>query len=252
MIKFHLKIQNNMITTNLLYIITGIVIIFNVLIRIFPTTFIDVSFIDSYNSFFRTIIPINLFTYCDVYLLLLFIVIILFSIGTDFGNSMEDISLAIGGSNTNKFMVRKLISLLVLYIIFHMISFINIYSLYIKLIGHKASLIPFTEIILCSFSTNIFIISLSLLILFLVRDITVSITIIASYYLIEESLWRCKIFKEYGVLGHLYQYYDYENGEMIKFKLIYILIAIVLLIITYKISKRKFSGKAHFIFRGHK
>ncbi|MBE6058614.1 MAG: hypothetical protein E7215_00345 [Clostridium sulfidigenes] len=93
--------------------------------------------------------------------------------------------------------------------------------------------------ILCSFTANIFIISLSLLVLFLVRDIAVSITIITSYYLIEESLWRGKLLKKYGILGHLYNYYDYSSGEMIRIKIIFILISLVLLLTTYKLSRRK-------------
>ena len=196
MIKFHLKLQNNMITTNLLYAIICFVILFNILIRIFPSTFIDLSIISSYNPYLKNIIPVELFTYCDVYLLILFIVLIFFSLGVDFNNSMEEISLAVGGSKTNKFMLRKLLSMLFLYIIMYIISFINIYSLYLEFIGSKVQIMPFKEIILFSFTTNFFIISLSLLILFLVRDIAVSITIITSYYLIEESLWRCKILKK--------------------------------------------------------
>jgi len=152
---------------------------------------------------------------------------------------MEEISLAIGGSKTNKFMIRKLFSMLFLYMIMYTMSFINIYSLYIKLVDNKVSIMPFKEIILCSFTSNIFIISLSLLVLFLVRDIAVSITIITSYYLIEESLWRCKLLKKYGILGHLYNYYDYSSGEMIMIKIIFILISLVLLLITYKLSRRK-------------
>lgn len=241
MIRFHLKLQNNMITTNLLYIITILVFLFNISLRIFPGTFIDLGVIGNNNLSLSSIIPVKLFTYCDVYLLILILVLIFFSLGVDFNNSMEEISLTIGGSKTNKFMLRKLLSLLFLYMIMYVISFINIYTLYLKLLGSNATLMPLKEIILCSFTTNIFIISLCLLILFLVRNITVSITIIASYFLVEESLWRCKVFQKYGILGHLYNYYDYSQLEMVKVKLIFILVSLVLLVITYKLSKRKIS-----------
>lgn len=239
MLKFHLKLQNNMITTNLLYAIISFIILFNILIRLFPYIFIDVSSILNHSQFVKSIIPVKLFTYCDVYILILFIVIIFFTLGIDFNNSMEEISLAIGGSKTNKFMIRKLFSMLFLYMIMYTMSFINIYSLYIKLVDNKVSIMPFKEIILCSFTANIFIISLSLLVLFLVRDIAVIITIITSYYLIEESLWRGKLLKKYGILGHLYNYYDYSSGEMIRIKIIFILISLVLLLTTYKLSWRK-------------
>lgn len=236
MIKFYLKIQNNMLTKNLLYIISLIVIALNIIIRIFPQTFIDRISID-YDL--RNVNPTSIYTYCDVYLLLLFIILIFFFIGTDFNNSMEDISLAIGGSRTNKFFLRKLISLLLLYLILYTVTFANIYTLYIKLINVSGSLIPLKEILFYCITTNIFIISLSLFILFLSRDIAVSTSIITAYYLIEESLWRCKITQEHGILGHVYQYNIFFRGEFLQEKLIYSCVSLILLFIVYKLSKRK-------------
>lgn len=233
MIKFYLKIQNNMITKNLLYIVTLLVLIFNVIIRIFPRKFINISIED--NSL--KIIPYKLYTYCDVYLLILFIILIFFFLGTDFKNSMEEMTLAIGGSNTNKFMARKLISILSLYVVLYLVSFVNIYTLHIKLANHNNIFVPLKEIIFYSITTNIFIISLSLFILFLSRDIAVSTTIITSYYLIEEALWKCKVTQGKGILGHIYQYYDYESGELFKVRIVYIIVSIILLFITYRMNR---------------
>lgn len=241
MIKFYLKIQNNMITKNLLYIVTFLVLMFNVIIRIFPRKFINIS---RANSSVK-MIPYNLYTYCDVYLLILFIVILFFFLGTDLKNSMEEITLAIGGSSINKFMLRKLISILSLYIVLYLISFVNIYTLHIKLANHNNIFIPLKEIIFYSVTTNIFIISLSLFILFLSRDIAVSTTIITAYYLIEEALWRCKVTQGKGILGHLYQYYDYQSGELLKVKIIYIIVSSILLFFTYRMIRYSGSSFRH-------
>lgn len=235
MIKLYFKIQNNMLTTNLLYLITALVLIVNIAIRIFPGVFISFPVNRSFYSGRIKIAPISLFTYCDVYLLLLFIILIFFFLGTDFTNSMEEITLAVGGSRTNKFMARKLGTILFVYLILYVISFANIYSLY----STSFTMISLKDIIFSSLTTNIFIISLSLFVLFVFKDIAVSTTIITAYYLIEEALWRCKIMDKYGILGHIYQYYDYVNGEFYKIRIVYLMLSVVLLFITYKISKRK-------------
>lgn len=246
MIKFYLKIQNKIFVKNLLIIVTFFVLIFNFFIRIFPNDFIKLDVRQgAYKTFFINIVPIELFTYCDVYLLLLFVILIFFFLGVDFNNSMEEITLAVGGSKTNKFMLKKLVSILVLYFSLYIISFINIYTIYLNLIDGRGSLIQLKEIIFYCIVTNIFIISLSLFILFLFRDIAVSVSLITFYYLIEEALWRCKITQTNGILGHLYQYYNYSKGDIYRVKLFYLAASIILLVITYKISNRKSSFKLY-------
>jgi hypothetical protein len=244
MIKFYLKFQNNMLTKNLLYIITSFVLFFNILIRVMPEKFIPVFNVFN-NTSSRPMIPQNLFVYCDVYLLMLFIILIFFFLGSDFNNSMEEIALVVGGSKTNKFMIRKLASILILYAILYFISFCNIYLLYKGRIGANEVLLPMAELLLYSITTNIFVISLSIFILLISRDIAVSTSLITAYYLIEESLWRCKITQTNGILGHIYQYYDYEQGELLKVKLVYMLLSIILLFSSYKLSQRKIHLKSY-------
>lgn len=248
-IKFYLKFQNNILTKNLLVIVTSITLIMNLIIRFFPKNFITVPYHFSDVSDSRTIMPFSLFTYCDVYLLVLFVVLMFFFLGVDFDNSMEEISLASGGSRGNKFFIRKIVVLLALYFVLYLITFINIYTLYLNMLDPKDVLIPIKEIILFSFVTNVFIISLSLFILLITRNIAVSISIITAYYLIEESLWRCKVMQTNGILGHMYQYQDYADGELYSIKLIYLFISIILLFLSYKISQRKLRLR---LFRGSK
>lgn len=242
MIRFYLKIQNNMLTKNLLYIVTIIVVLFNAAIRISPKSFINFPAVSMYKEQgirIVNIVPAALFTYCDEYLLVLFIILIFFYLGVDFSNSMEEIGLAVGGSKINKFMARKLVTILLLYFGLYIVSWANIYTLYVRALEGTEALIPLKQIILFSFSTNLFIISLSLLVLMITRDIAVSTSIITAYYLIEEALWRCKVTEKYGILGHIYQYEDYGQGQVYKFKLFYIIISVLILFVTYKISQRK-------------
>lgn len=239
MIKFYLKLQNKMLTKNLLYIVAFLVLIFNVILRIFPEVFINIPNA-SYNLYDSILVPIELFTYCDGYLLMLFIILIFFFLGVDYSNSMEEIALVVGGSKTNKFMARKLVTLLMAYIVVYTITFVNIYTIYIKFSGNTKFL-PIKEIIFYSFTTNLFVITLSLFLLFFFRDIVISTSIITAIYLIEELLWRCKVMDTNGILGHIYGYFDYEHGEIYKVKFIYIILSLVLLFATYMLSKRKAS-----------
>lgn len=239
MIKFYMKIQNKMLTRNLLYIISIAVLLINIILRVFCNKFFPATYFGGEGSIFVKINVYKLYTYCDIYLLVLFIILMFFYIGTDFKNSMEDISLAIGGSKTNKFMLRKLGVLLLVYSFLYIITFINVYNIYMRVIPKDSTLVPLREVVFYSITTNLFIISLSLFILFLLKDIAVSTSIITAYYLIEEGLWRCNVMRKWGILGHMYQYYDYAPGEIVKVKLVYIVLSIVLLFLTYKLSQRK-------------
>jgi len=238
MIKFYFKILNRMLVKNLFCIVIFLLLIFNTIIRIFKEKFIHIPAINN-STMVINLIPNKLYSFCDLYLLLLFVILIFFFLGIDFKNSMEDLALSIGGSRTNKFMLRKLTIILLLYFALYFVSFVNIYTLYLTMLPGKILLTPLKEIIFYSMVTNIFIISLSLFILFLSRDAAVSTSIITAYYLIEEGLWRCKVTQKYGILGHIYQYNDYENGEILKIKLFYLLLSLILIFLTYKISKRK-------------
>lgn len=248
MIRFYFKIENKMLTENLLYLVIALVLEVNIFIRIFPRMFISLPVDRNYSGGIKTV-PAFLFVYCDVYLLMLFIILIFFFLGTGFTNSMEEITLAAGGSRTNKFMARKLGAILFVYLILYVVSFVNIYSLYSTLLSDNMAMIPLKDIILCSLTANIFIISLSLFLLFAFKDIAICTSIITAYYLVEEALWRCKIMDKYGILGHIYQYYDYANGEMYNIKAIYLMLSIILLFITYKISKRKKNAFGKFIWK---
>ena len=136
-------------------------------------------------------------------------------------------------------MTRKLFCLLCLYIPVYIISFINIYTLYVSYSPSYIVLINLSEIILMSLTTNIFIISISIFVLMLLRDHIVTITLILSYFLIEECLWRCKITQKYGILGHLYEYADYAPGEMIKIKIVYLILSFIFMLLACKLSMRE-------------
>ena len=54
----------------------------------------------------------NLFSICDFYLLLTYVVFIIFTIGMDYKNSMSFISLSASKSRSNDYMVNKIITLI--------------------------------------------------------------------------------------------------------------------------------------------
>ena len=204
------------------------------LIRVFPGKFIHFrSYADL--NIAKEIVPRELFIYCDVYLLIIFIIMIIFFIGMDFLNSMASITLVSGGLRINKFMLRKIIVILLVYISLYIITYTNIYTIFLSIIGKEATLIPIWFSIKISLVSNIFIIALSLFLLFLTREVSVSIIIVVSYYFIEEYLWRCKITQGAGLLSHLYYYYDYSQSSTIC----YFIAAWILLIATYFLAQRE-------------
>lgn len=240
MIKFYLKILNKIFEEKTVYFVSAIVLIVNIIIRMFPSKFIDLKFLSYFDSInVQTIVPIKLFVFCDVYLLLIFLILIIYSVGIDFKNSMEDITLAIGGSFINKYSLRKIITLILVFASLYMVSFVNVYTLYLKMIDNKAVLISISEVLLCSFTTIIFMVSLSLFFIYVLREITISIICVVSYFLVEECLWRCKMFQKYGVLGHIYQYEDYASGELLKYKLGFIVISVILIAVTCVLSSKR-------------
>ncbi|MFX0550124.1 ATP-binding cassette domain-containing protein [Hathewaya histolytica] len=67
---------------------------------------------------------------------------------------------------------------------------------------------------------------------------SLSLIIISSYYLIEEHLWRCKIFRERGILSHIYYYYDQNISVHMNYKLIYLVLSVILLITSIKLTNK--------------
>lgn len=238
MVKFYLKLQSRILSKGLLFVIAGLVVLFNIAIRFYPEFFIPGLNRGVASPGIIRIIPTALYSYCDVYLLLILIILLYFSIGADFYNKMGEITLAIGGSKTNKFMLKKFLSLLAVYVPIYLATYLNIYTLY-QSGTQEGYLIPFREAFFYSITANIFVIALALFILFLTRDIPLSMVLILSYYLIEEHLWRAKITKQFGILGHIYTYYEISKIGFVKIKIIYLICAVILSVITLKLAGRE-------------
>lgn len=239
MVKYYLKLQNKILVKNLLFWTTTLVLGFNLIVRIWPGTFIKDPVL---KPIIRQVPPIALFNYCDGYLLVLFLILIIFLIGTDFDNSMEEIGLIAGGYSFNKFILNKIAAILMLYGTLYVVTFLNFYNLYIQLDLIK-QIISLKEILFYSFTTNLFVISLTLFLLFLFRDTLVTVSVITAFYLIEEFLWRCKLTQTKGILAHVYQYFSYMNNEIYKVKIAYIIASIILLFGALILSKRKLGAK---------
>ena len=239
MLQFYLKIQSKILSRQLLCGIIVLVIMFNIALRVFPHRFIPVNGYGGLLGESLKTVPTFLYSSCDVYLLIIFIILVYFSLGVDFYNKMEELSLAVGGAKYNTYMAKKFFSLLIVYIPVYLLTYVNIYMLYKSLLTKHQMLLPFSELFMYSAVSNVFIISLSLFILFLTRDIPVSIVSISSFYLIEEHLWRAKIMQQYGILGHIYHYYSATPQDFFLYKAMYLLGSVLLIAATLKLSGRK-------------
>ncbi|KOC31884.1 hypothetical protein [Clostridium botulinum] len=226
MINYYKKHINNIYNFNFFNVLFFLTAISNgILLLMVKTHHIDFG----HNS------PINnLFSICDFYLLIIYVVLIIFTIGIDFKNSMSHISLAASKSKSNDYIMKKIITIISQYGICYSITLINIIYCYNTII-HKDDKIQYhlEILILSSVITTIFVTSITIFLIVLIKDIPKSIIIVTSVYFIEEYLWRGKLTQKYGILAHRFYW---EWGEMrfnIKVKLIYLTISIILLIFSY-------------------
>lgn len=226
MLNYYKKHINNIFNFNFfnaLYIATAILNV--MLLAALKTNHIDFG----HNS------PIdNLFSIVDFYLLLICVVFIIFTIGMDFKNSMSHISLSASKSKSNDYMVKKIITIISQYSICYGITLINIIYCYNKVIN-KANIPQYhlTLLIVSSVITTIFVISISIFFIVLIKDIPKTIILVTFMYFVVEYLWRGKVTQKYGILAHRFYWEWREMGFNIKVKLIYLAISIVLFIFSY-------------------
>lgn len=176
----------------------------------------------------------NLFSICDFYLLLIYVILIIFTVGMDFKNSISHISLSASKSKSNDYMINKIITIISQYGICYGLTLINIVYCYNKIIN-KDNRIQYRLVMLIGSSviTTIFVTSITIFFIVLIKDIPKTIIVITSLYFIEEYLWRGQVTKKYGILAHRF-YWDWTTfGFNIKVKLVYLAISIVLLTFSY-------------------
>lgn len=238
--KFYLDISAKVLSKKFLYSVPILVVVFNFVLRLFPDTFFEDYGLLEGSVPGTIIVPKELFGYCDVYLLLLFIIIVYFALGLDFTNSMEDVTLIAGGSKLNMFMLRKFFSLLCIYVPLYIITYINVYSIYLSRLKYRADAMPLKQVIFYSVTANVFIIAMSLFILFLTREVTVSTVIIVSYYLIEEYLLRAKVMGVKGVIGQVYDYFEPSRMNIDTYKIWYIAASVPLFFLAAKLCSKKY------------
>ncbi len=226
MLNYYKKHINNIYNFNFFNALFFLTAIFNgMLLLAVKTNHVDFG----HNS------PINnLFSICDFYLLIIYVVLIIFTIGLDFKNSMSYISLSASKSKSNDYMIKKILTIISQYGICYAITLINIIYCYNKIINKYDKVQYHLEmLILSSVITTIFVTSITIFFIVLIKDIPKTIILVTSLYFVGEYLWRGKLTRKYGILAHRFYW---EWGEMrfnIKVKLIYFVISIVLLIFSY-------------------
>jgi hypothetical protein len=176
----------------------------------------------------------NLFSICDFYLLLIYVILLIFTIGMDFKNSMSHISLTASKSKSNDYMVKKIITIASQYGICYIITLLNIIYCYNKVVSGSDRIQNHLPLLIgSSFITTIFVTSITIFFIVLIKDIPKTIIIVISFYFIGEYLWRGQVTRKYGVLAHRF-YWELRDMEFnIKVKLIYLTISIALLIFSY-------------------
>jgi len=226
MLKFYKKHINNIFNFNFfnaLYVLTAVL---NVMLLLAVKT--------NHLGFGHNFPINNLFSICDFYLLLIYVVLIIFTIGMDFKTSMSHISLSVSKSRSNDYMVKKIIAIISQYGICYGITLINIIYCYNKIFTENGQIKYHLELLIASsVITTIFVTSITIFFIVLIKDIPKTIIVVTSLYFVEEYLWRGQVTRKYGILAHRF-YWDLEKIKFnINVKLVYLCISIVLLIFSY-------------------
>ena len=176
----------------------------------------------------------NLFSICDFYLLLIYVVLIIFTIGMDFKNSMSHISLCASKGKSNDYMIKKIMTIISQYGICYGITLINIIYCYNKIIsGNNEMQNHLVMLIISSVITTIFVTSMTIFFIVLIKDIPKTIIVVISLYFVEEYLRRGQVTRKYGILAHRF-YWDWRNmGFNIRVKLAYLAASIIMLVFSY-------------------
>lgn len=226
MLKYYKKHINNIYNFNFFNSLFVLASILNILL-IWATKTSHLGF--GHNS------PLNnLFSICDFYLLLIFVVFIIFTVGMDFENSMSPISISASKSKSNDYMVKKIITIISQYTLCYALTLVNIIYCYGEMFNEDISMIYQLKILIgSSIITTIFVTSISIFFIVLIKDIPKTIIIIISLYFILEYLWRGQVTQKYGILAHRF-YWDLGNMSFnIRVKGVYLALSIILLIFSY-------------------
>lgn len=176
----------------------------------------------------------NLFSICDFYLLLIYVILIIFTVGMDFRNSMSHISLSASKSRSNDYMVKKIITIISQYGICYGLTLINIIYCYSKVIDKDDRIHnQLALLIASSVITTIFVTSITIFFIVFIKDIPKTIIVVISLYFIGEYLWRGQVTRKYGILAHRFYWDLRDMGFNIKVKLIYLAVSMALLIFSY-------------------
>jgi len=226
MLKYYKKHINNIYSFNFfnaLYVLTAVL---NVMLLLAAKT--------NHLGFGHNLPINNLFSICDFYLLLIYVILIVFTIGMDFKTSMSHISLSASKSKSNDYMVKKIITIISQYGICYVITLINIIYCYNLIFKDESRMeYPLKMLIASSVITTIFVTIITIFFAVLIKDIPKTIIVITSLYFVEEYLWRGQVTRKYGILAHRF-YWDLKEMRFnINVKLVYLCISIVLLIFSY-------------------
>lgn len=176
----------------------------------------------------------NLFSICDFYLPLVFVLFIIFTIGMDFKNSMSQITLSASKSRSNDYMVKKIKTIICQYAVCYGITLINVIYCYGKVVNSDEVIKYHLEILIgSSFITTVFVTSMAIFFIVLIKDIPKTTIVVTFLYFIVEYLWRGQVTRKYGILAHKF-YWDWnEMWFNISVKLTYLAVAIALFIFSY-------------------
>lgn len=185
------------------------------------------------------LVPTKMFTVLDVVVLGLIVLLIIYSLGSDFDHEMDDLTLIISGERYNKYLIGKILMILKIYIPMYFITYLNMYFLIKRNITPGTKILSLSKCLYISFTSQLFVISLTIFMIFFIRNVRGILIGLGGYFVVVEFILGHNLFRGMGLYSHFFIYNEAIINNILNNKFIYIILGIILIFIAIRLSGKE-------------
>lgn len=232
------KINKKLIEKKFIYIGLAAFLIINILIFLNPSTFRGAENIEG------IYIPYVLFNVIEIFSSLLCGIFLIYILGVEYEENIFELMLSKCGKKYNFIIVQRVIMYVLTMIFLEGILFLNLYRSYLICAKNenKTILLNIGQTYFESITVVLFIISLSLFLISLVKDQIVSYVLIFAYLIVGETFSKGRLLKQNSLLININ---GSVNNNINKFT--YLILTVILTIFFIKFVSENNSKLSDFI-----
>lgn len=233
--------NKHLVGKTFLILFTFTIALINIYSIVNPGTLIPVRFRPQNIGIFSNeiLVPTKMFTIMDIFVLGLLILVIIYSIGIDLDNKMDDLTLTMCESNYNKYLLGKIMMILKIYIPLYIITYINMYYLIAHNALYDVKLLGLIKCIYISFTTQFFVISLTIFFMFLIRNVRAVLLSLGAYFVFIEFIIGHNFLQSMGVYSHFFIYNENIINDILSNRFLYNIFSIILLYVGIRLSGKE-------------